>query len=147
MDFIDRYLSHKRDVPKQHLQLIGTCEVISLFSFVTGVPNTVLWSVKYEVTNSMEQCVLEKSEVTDLSKAYIAFMGPDGSLSCSKSPALNPTLNPLNYFNPLASIFLNIHSGIILSSVPGSTKFSSLRFSSHNFMCISHLLIYAAYPA
>jgi hypothetical protein len=27
MDFIDRYLSCKRDVPKQHLQLIGMFEV------------------------------------------------------------------------------------------------------------------------
>jgi cyclin E len=42
MDFIDRYLSHKRDVPKQHLQLIGLCEVFLWFSVVTEMPNTLV---------------------------------------------------------------------------------------------------------
>jgi len=67
-------------------------------------------------------------------------MEHEGSLPCSEDPASGPYPEPDESSPPLLLYFFEIHSGIILSSMPVSYKWSLLlRFSEQNFVHISHL--------
>jgi len=77
------------------------------------------------------------------------LMKAEGSLPHSRQPATCPcseTDQSSPHNSP--SHVLKIHVNIILSSMPGSSKWSlSLRFPHQNCLCASHFLIRVTFPA
>jgi len=90
------------------------------------------------LVNSMEQRVFENMTVTRLVLWYL----------CHQQLTIGHYPKPLESAHTCTSYFFKIHFNIILPSTCRSRKWPlSLRFSNHNFVCISHFHVCATCSA